>query len=93
MPTGEPAVVSLSGAGDDAFLAWATNSHIFLARIPLGLGGGSERRWVLDRAPPDSSGVVRVGFTQGRLYVAWEGHADGDRWSLKLLRTEIADLP
>lgn len=93
MPAGEPAVVSLSGAGDNAFLAWATSFHIFLARIPLSDEGDRSRRWVLDRAPPDSSGVVRVGVTEGRLYVAWEGHSEDDRWSLKLLRSEIADLP
>jgi len=93
MPAGEPSVVSLAGAGNDAFLAWATTSHIFLGRFPMNERGGSARRWVLDRAPTDGSGVVRVGVTQGRLYVAWEGRARDERWSLKLLRSEIADLP
>lgn len=93
MPAGEPSVVSLAGAGASAFLAWASGSHIFLARMPIGPGGGRSRRWVLDRAPPDGTGVVRVGVTEGRLYVAWEGYAPGSRWSLKLLRTEIEDLP
>ena len=93
MPAGEPSVVSLAGAGDDAFLAWATGSHIFLGRFPLNDNGAAARRWVLDSAPSDGTGVVRVGVTQGRLYVAWEGRARGDRWSLKLLRSEIVDLP
>ena len=93
MPAGEPSVVALAGAGETAFLAWATGSHIFLARIPLGPAGGRSRRWVLDRAPPDGTGVVRVGVTEGRLYVAWEGFSPPSAWSLKLLRTEIDDLP
>lgn len=94
MPSGEPRVVSLAGAGDDAFLAWSTGTHILLARVPLREGAGRARRWVLDRAPPDGEGVVRVGVVEGWLFVAWEGSGRRrDRWSLKLLRTELEDLP
>lgn len=93
MPAGEPSVVGLAGAGDAAFLAWSTRVHVFLARIPLREGAGSRRRWVLDRAPRHGPGVVRVGVVDERLFVAWEGHSPRGRWSLKLLRTEIADLP
>jgi hypothetical protein len=93
MPSGEPRVVGLAGAGDDAFLAWSTGTHIFLARVPLGEGAGRGRRWVLDTAPPGGEGVVRVGVVEGWLFVAWEGGARNDRWSLKLLRTSLDDLP
>ena len=93
MPAGEPAVVGLAGAGDSAFLAWASGSYIFLARLPLRRGGGRPRRWVLDQAPRDGSGVVRVSVVEGRLHVAWESRSKGGRWSLKLLRSEIEDLP
>jgi hypothetical protein len=37
--------------------------------------------------------VVRIGVVDRRLYVAWEGSSPGRRFSLKLLRTEIDDLP
>lgn len=93
MPAGEPRVVGLAGAGDMAFLAWSTSAHIFLARVPLIEGAGRSRRWVLDRAPRGGQGVVRVGVVDDWLHVAWEGHSRGGRWSLKLLRTEIEDLP
>ena len=93
MPAGEPAVVGLAGAGDAAFLAWSTRSHIFLSRVPLTADGGGERRWVLDEAPRHGPGVVRVGVVEDWLFVAWEGPSRGGRWSLKLLQTEVADLP
>jgi len=94
MPAGEPAVVGLAGAGDDAFLAWSTGSHVLLARVPLRAGSTErERRWVLDRAPNGAESVVRIGVVDRRLYVAWEGSSPGRRFSLKLLRTEIDDLP
>ena len=92
LPGGEPVVVGLAGSGDDAFLAWSTHSHILLARMPIGEGGNPERRWVLDKAPPEQ-GVVRVSVVDEWLFVAWEGSSPGRRWSLKLLRTEIDDLP
>lgn len=93
MPAGEPRVVGLAGAGDTAFLAWSTSAHIFLARVPLVEGAGRPRRWVLDRAPRGGQGVVRVGVVNDWLHVAWEGHSRSGLWSLKLLRTEIGDLP
>jgi predicted small integral membrane protein len=93
MPAGEPRVVGLAGAGDRAFLAWSTSAHIFLARVPLRETEERPRRWVLDRAPRGGQGVVRVGVVEERLHVAWEGHSRNGRWSLKLLRTEIDDLP
>ena len=37
--------------------------------------------------------MVRVGVVDRTLYVAWEGPSAGGRYSLKLLRTEIDDLP
>ncbi len=56
-------------------------------------GARQSWRWVLDRAPEDGFGVVRVSVVDERLYVTWEGHSPDGRWSLKLLRTEIEDLP
>ncbi len=93
MPAGGPAVVGLAGAGDDAFLAWSAGGYIFLERFPLREGGARLRRWVLDRAPRGGAGVVRVGVVDDRLFVAWEGRAGEGRWSLKLLRVAVGDLP
>jgi hypothetical protein len=94
MPAGEPAVVGLAGAGGRAFLAWATPSHVLLARVPLSAESRErERRWILDRAPAGGPGVVRLGVVDRTLYVAWEGPSPGGQYSLKLLRTEIDDLP
>jgi hypothetical protein len=93
MPAGGPSVVGLAGAGDDAFLAWSASGYVFLARFPLREGGSRPRRWVLDRAPPGGAGVVRVGVVAEMLFVAWEGRARGARWSLKLLRVPVDELP